>query len=192
MSMQLLADETDETVPGGETDEKAADGGRIPGEETDRKTPTEETDAPAEETPDVRMDDEATAAFLERRGWGCLTLADGGAAYSVPMSFGYDGEGTLYFQIQTDDDSRKLSYLDATTTATFLVPEVRPPDWTSVVVRGEVTRVPDGELDAAYAAVADNAWFPACPWTPDKDLDDMALYKLDAEETTGRTSLVGE
>lgn len=156
------------------------DGENAPGERTDDE-PTTET------TPDVRMDLDASSAFLEAQGWGCLTLADGGAAYSIPMSFGYDGETTLYFQVQTDGD--KMAYFDATTTATFLVAEVRPPDWTSVVVRGPVERMPEEEADAAYAALADNAWFPACPWTPDRDPAEVAFYRLDADEITGRTSI---
>lgn len=148
------------------------------------------SDESDETTPDVTMNAEASAAFLERLGWGCLTLADEGSAYSVPMSFGYDGDSTLYFQVQTDEESDKMAYLNATTTATFLVPEVQPPDWTSVIVRGPVGKVPDEEIEEAYAAFAENAWFPACPWTPDKDPAEVAFYKLEAEQLTGRTSLV--
>lgn len=143
-----------------------------------------------ETIPDVTMSDEASAAFLERLGWGCLTLANEGAAYSVPMSFGYDGDSTLYFQAQTDEESDKMAYLDATTTATFLVPEVQPPDWTSVIVRGPVKKVPDEEIEEAYTAFAENAWFPTCPWTHDKDPTEVAFYKLEADQLTGRTSLV--
>lgn len=144
----------------------------------------------ADGKPDVRMGDEAISTFLERQGWGSLTLADGGDAYSVPLSFGYDGDGTLYFQLQTDEDSQKMSYFDATTTATFLVTEVQPPNWTSVMVRGEVSQVDDEEVDVAYAAFAENAWFPTCPWTAEKDPADVTFYKLEADEMSGRTSLV--
>jgi nitroimidazol reductase NimA-like FMN-containing flavoprotein (pyridoxamine 5'-phosphate oxidase superfamily) len=143
-----------------------------------------------ETTPDVTMNAEASASFLERLGWGCLTLADEGVAYSVPMSFGYDGDSTLYFQAQTDEDSDKMAYLDATTTATFLASEVQPPDWTSVIVRGAIGKVPEEEVEEAYAAFAENAWFPACPWTPDKDPTEVAFYKLEAQEVTGRTSII--
>ncbi len=144
------------------------------------------------EPPDVQMAPKASAELLEGQGWGCLTLADGGEAYSVPLSFGYDGDSTLYFQVQTDDDSDKMAYMDATTTATFLVPEVQPPEWSSVVVRGGVERVPDEEVEAAYSAFADNAWFPTCPWTADKDPTEVEFYKMEAEELTGRTSVAGQ
>lgn len=157
-------------------------------EGTDDERVTETT----ADAPDVQMDPEASAAFLERQGWGYLTLADGGEAYSVPMSFGWDGGSTLYFQVQTDDDSEKMAYLDATTTATFVVAEVQPPEWSSVVVRGGVERVPDDEAEKAYSAFADNAWFPACPWTTDKDPTEIEFYKLEAEELTGRTSVAGQ
>lgn len=160
-------------------------------DEIENDVSSEESDDVSDETPpDITMNAEASAAFLERLGWGCLTLADEGSAYSVPMSFGYDGDSTLYFQVQTDDESDKMAYLDATTTATFLVPEVQPPDWTSVIVRGPVRKVPDEEIDEAYAAFAENAWFPTCPWTHDKDPTEVAFYKLEADQLTGRTSLV--
>ncbi|WP_276300073.1 pyridoxamine 5'-phosphate oxidase family protein [Halorussus lipolyticus] len=155
-------------------------------------TSDERMTEPTPETPDVRMESKASAEFLEGQGWGCLTLADGGEAYSVPLSFGYDGDSTLYFQVQTDDDSDKMAYLDATTTATFLVPEVQPPEWSSVIVRGAVEKVPDDEADEAYSAFADNAWFPACPWTNDKDPAEVEFYKLEADELTGRTSVAGQ
>lgn len=186
MSMQVFGEEGAEVSVEGTTGDDHSEG------VSDGPVGESPADVPVEETPDVQMSRGAAVSFLERRGWGCLTLADGGAAYSVPMSFGYDGEGTLYFQMQDGDDSEKMAYLDATTTATFLVPEVRPPDWTSVIVRGEVAPVPDCERDAAYAAFADNAWFPLCPWTAEKDPADVTFYKLDVQELTGRTSLAGE
>ena len=139
---------------------------------------------------DVRMSSDAASAFLERKGWGCLTLADGGCAYSLPMSFGYDGEETVYFHLQTDERGEKMAYLDATECATLLVPEVEPPDWTSVVVRGPTARAPGDELEEAYAAFAENAWFPASPWTEDRDPTELGFYKLEADEMTGRTSVV--
>ncbi|MFC7081401.1 pyridoxamine 5'-phosphate oxidase family protein [Halorussus caseinilyticus] len=146
--------------------------------------------ASVEEPTDLRMHPDAVAAFLEQQGWGCLTLADGGSAYSIPISFGYDGDGTVYFHVHTDDDGEKMRYLDATATATFLVADVQPPEWTSVMLRGAVTRVPDDETPEAYAAFADNAWFPMCPWVPEKDPSELAFYKLDADDVTGRTSML--
>jgi len=138
----------------------------------------------------VQMSCDAASSFLGRKGWGCLTLANEGCAYSVPMSFGYDGEETVYFHLQTDERSEKMAYLDATERATLLVPEVEPPDWTSVVVRGPIESVPDEEVDDAYAACAENAWFPACPWPDDRDPTELRFYKLAADEVTGRTSVV--
>lgn len=172
-----------ETVPG---DDAAS--------EPDEAIPAGDDAEPVDDelTPDVEMDPEETAAFLQERGWGCLTLARDDAAYSIPVSFGYDGESTLYFQLQTDEDSEKLAYLDATTTATFLVPRVRPPNWQSAVVRGRIRPVSDDEAGDALAAFADNAWFPTCPWTAEKDPADVALYELEIEEMSGRASKLRE
>lgn len=176
-------DVSPETVPGDRTSHESEDA--VPAEDGS------ETAADGL-TPDVEMDPEETAAFLEERGWGCLTLARDDAAYSIPVSFGYDGDSTLYFQLQTDEDGEKLAYLDATTTATFLVPRVRPPNWQSVVVRGRISPVSDDDVGEAYAAFTDNAWFPTCPWTDEKDPTDMGLYELDVEEMSGRASRLEE
>ncbi|WP_128477419.1 pyridoxamine 5'-phosphate oxidase family protein [Halorussus pelagicus] len=159
---------------------------------TDDVVETNDEGVSGGERSDVKMNSDAASAFLERKGWGCLTLAEGGNAYSLPMSFGYDGEGTAYFHLQTDERGEKMAYLDATESATLLVPEVRPPDWTSVMVRGPIERVPEAEVEDAYAAFAGNAWFPASPWTDDRDPTELGFYKLEAETVTGRTSLVSE
>lgn len=142
------------------------------------------------ETPDIEMDADEVTAFLRRRGWGCLTMARGSAAYSIPVSFGYDGDGTFYFQLRTDEGSEKLAYLDATTTATFLVPEVRPPDWTSVMARGPLEALANDEISEALAALGDNAWFPLAPWSDGQAPTDLSLYALEAEELTGRSTAV--
>lgn len=146
-------------------------------------------DALDAETPDIEMDPDEVTAFLRAQGWGCLTLARDSVAYSIPVSFGYDGDSTFYFQLRTDEGCEKSAYLDATASATFLVPEVRPPEWTSVVARGPVDRVPADGVDEALAAIGDNAWFPLAPWTDGRP-PDLPLYALEAEELTGRTSAV--
>ncbi|WP_115794820.1 MULTISPECIES: pyridoxamine 5'-phosphate oxidase family protein [Halorussus] len=155
---------------------------------TDESPAGADPEPSVENSGDVRMSADAVEEFLDRRGWGCLTLASDGDAYAIPMSFGYDGDGTLYFFVQADRDGRKMAYLDATRTATFLVPEIRPPSWTSAVVRGGIERVPDENVEAAYAAFAANAWFPACPWTGDRHPTAFEFYRLDADEMTGRSS----
>lgn len=51
--------------------------------------------------------------FLIEQGYGHVSLAADGEAYTVPMSFGYDGNNRifLYFIQFTDEDSHKLEML---------------------------------------------------------------------------------
>ncbi|USZ69317.1 pyridoxamine 5'-phosphate oxidase family protein [Halorussus salilacus] len=143
------------------------------------------------ETPDIEMDADEVNAFLRGQGWGCLTMARDSVAYSIPVSFGYDGDSTFYFQLQTDEGCEKLPYLDATTTATLVVPEVRPPEWTSVMVRGPLEVLTDDGITEALAVIGDNAWFPLAPWSDGQAPTHLSLYALEAEELTGRSSAVG-
>ncbi|MDL0142354.1 pyridoxamine 5'-phosphate oxidase family protein [Halobacterium salinarum] len=45
--------------------------------------------------------------LLFESGVGVLALTDGTEAYSIPESFGYDGE-TLYFQFVYTPESKKM------------------------------------------------------------------------------------
>lgn len=58
--------------------------------------------------------------LLREHGTGVLALANGREAYSIPESFGYDGE-TLHFQFVFDVDSKKMAFLETTETASFTI-----------------------------------------------------------------------
>jgi hypothetical protein len=122
--------------------------------------------------------------LLRERGSGVLSLTDGTETYAVPMSFGYDG-GTLYFQFVHDENSRKMSFVEATDVSTFTVYTEDPPR--SVTVRGSLERVVDDESQAA-AVFSENATVPSLTVSPGKSVDDLAFefYRLRPLEVTGR------
>lgn len=124
--------------------------------------------------------------FLTTRGQGVLSLSDGGDAYSVPMSFGYDGTNLL-FQFAADDDSRKVAYLEATETASFVAYSFDSvAEWASVVVRGPVSPVPSEERESAYESLASNASFPTLDvFGAGLSDEDFELYQLEPTERTG-------
>ena len=134
-------------------------------------------------TADELSDDEVEA-LLRRANTGTLSLAEGGDTYAVPQSFGYDGE-TLYFQLAYDDDSRKMEYIETTTTATFTVYEERPAQ--SVIVQGPLEPVPEGEETLATNAIAENAVIPTLNVSLDTPLEALRFdfYRLVPESLSG-------
>jgi hypothetical protein len=135
----------------------------------------------------VRMDRAEIDDFLADRGVGLLALADGGRAYAVPISFGYDGDSRLYFfLLRFGEDSEKIDYADRTASATFAVYDVETPDrWRSVLARGPVETVPEERHDEMEAVMYDNAW--SARLFPYSDpITEIRRAELRIEDATGQ------
>jgi nitroimidazol reductase NimA-like FMN-containing flavoprotein (pyridoxamine 5'-phosphate oxidase superfamily) len=131
------------------------------------------------------MTDRAAAAMLRSHGHGTLSLADGGEAYAVPMSYGYDGDCYFVFR-QPREQSRKVAAIEATERAALLVTDVRSKhDWASVLAEGPVEEVPDAEWDSLLAALEGNAWFPSV-FSETDPMQRFRGYRLVPERVTGR------
>lgn len=135
----------------------------------------------------LHMDRDEVDAFLAERGYGVLSLADGDSAYGVPVSFGYDGDSTLYLSlIQFGDSSRKLDYADATETACLVTVDVTDRfRWRSAIISGSLHPLPDGEIEAMEAVMDDNAWFPSL-FPPEDPMTAVRRLELQIDEITGR------
>ena len=123
--------------------------------------------------------------LLRESGTGVLALTNGSEAYSIPESFGYDGEA-LHFQFVFDEDSKKMAFLETTGTASFTVYTSNPAK--SVIVSGPIERVPETEQTVAATAVAENAEIPTLntdPEIPPQELD-LAFYRLVPHDISGR------
>ena len=107
------------------------------------------------------MSDAEIDAFLAERGDGVLALADGGDAYAVPLSFGYE-DGRLYFAyFRFADEPTKEAYSGATGTACLAVYEAETPfRWRSVLAFGPLEAVGPDRWGEVGAAMGDNAWSP--------------------------------
>jgi hypothetical protein len=131
----------------------------------------------------VGMSEEDVEEHLEAAETGVLSLADGNRAYAVPVHCAY-GDGVLVFRLTDDDDSEKLSFLDATTEACFVVYDATNGDSWSVLVRGPVSAVDDPER---HDEAAINEQFgPARIFDESVDDTDVRLFELDVESVTGR------
>lgn len=107
------------------------------------------------------MDGEEMRAFLTEQGVGVLGLLDEEVPYLVPLSFGFDGESTLYFVfLLFGSESRKERLAGRTRRGRFLVYSATSVhEWRSVSLVGDLEVVPDDEWPALRAAM-ENAWYP--------------------------------
>ncbi len=104
------------------------------------------------------MSDEDIHNSLVNEGHGVLGLPTKDAPYLLPMSFGFNGQSTLYFSYFVGEESRKEDLAEQADVASFLV---YSPDsvfyWKSVLLIGTLSKVPESEWDAHQDAL-DNAW----------------------------------
>jgi hypothetical protein len=134
------------------------------------------------------LSDAAVDRLLTERGVGVLSLASDDEPYGLPISFGYDGEDSLYFLFAGhSEEGRKVRFAEQATEASFLVYHVAADDeWASAVVRGPMERIDPDEWDAARAAMADNAYRPDL--LTDVDVrSDPRVWSLRVAERSGRS-----
>jgi len=130
------------------------------------------------------MDDESIRSFLANQGMGVLGLPTDDVPYLLPMSYGFDGESTLYFTFVGGEGSRKQSLIERADRAGFLAYAAQTPfNWESVMVTGTVEKVPYGEWDR-FAAATESAWRPDVFETA-MESEAVTVYRLHGEEWTG-------
>jgi nitroimidazol reductase NimA-like FMN-containing flavoprotein (pyridoxamine 5'-phosphate oxidase superfamily) len=126
--------------------------------------------------------------LLTSHGYGTLSLARDGDAYSLPISFGYAGASRLYFLFLLDSaTNRKVTFAEATDSASLLIASVRGRfDWESVRAAGPIRRVDpdDPEWDDLVDAIDDNALFDSS-YLRAGSLEDVQGWAMDVETLTG-------
>ena len=108
------------------------------------------------------MDDADVDAVLESNGWGVLALADDDEPYSIPISFGYDGEAVYFSFLRTGESSRKSAFIADGGVARLLVTVVRARfDWQSVAVTGPVASIDShgDDWETLVDLLERNPWF---------------------------------
>jgi len=125
--------------------------------------------------------------LLRTQGYGILSLCDDGTPYSIPISFGYDGESIYLPMLSEGPRSTKLELLTEGTVARLLVTAISGRfNWRSISITGPVQPVaPDGsEWEQFIETVDDNAWFMRGFERADS-LDSFQGWRLDPESVTG-------
>lgn len=109
-----------------------------------------------------QMVEEDIEGLLDSVGWGILALANDDVPYSLPISFGYDGEAIYFAFIRSSPTDTKFEYIEDGKPARLLVTDVDSRlDWQSVSVAGTVTSVKrdSPEWLKLLDSLDDNAWF---------------------------------
>lgn len=134
----------------------------------------------------IAMSSDEISDFLGESGHGVLSLAREDDAYSVPISFGYDGERLFLSLIQFGDDSEKLEYIESDGQASLTVYDVETRfDWWSITVRGSLHEVSDDERAYVEETMDENAWHPSL-FPPTDAMTGVTWMELDIAEMTGR------
>jgi hypothetical protein len=110
----------------------------------------------------VPMSSEDIDDLLVSQGYGILSLCREGAPYSIPISFGYDGEDVYFGLLEDSPEPTKFEFIDDGATVRLLVTDIHGRfDWRSVAVTGPAEKLAsDGdEWEHFIDTLDDNAWF---------------------------------
>lgn len=112
-----------------------------------------------EESTAVSMNESQMKTVLTEEGVGILAFPTDELPYVIPISFGYDGNSTLYFLfLLFGTESRKEELANETERGRFLVYRAESMyDWQSVSLSGHIRAIDDDEWDALRSAMK-NAW----------------------------------
>jgi nitroimidazol reductase NimA-like FMN-containing flavoprotein (pyridoxamine 5'-phosphate oxidase superfamily) len=123
--------------------------------------------------------------YLRAGEHGVLGLADGNDAYTIPLSYHYDGDRFLLRVSDHDDDSEKGRFIESTETATFVCYEASTTESWSIHVRG-----PLREWEADVDEETLNEWFQPFRLF-DEAIENVGftLYELGMESVTGRETV---
>jgi hypothetical protein len=132
-----------------------------------------------------RMTDAEVDAFLREQGTGVLALADGGHAYAIPISFGYETGRAVVAYWQFGSESLKNEFTEATERACLTVYDVvSEREWRSVVARGPLRELSGEEWADLGGLIDDNALSPDFTGVRSRQLSIIG-YELRIDEATG-------
>jgi hypothetical protein len=125
--------------------------------------------------------------LLASRGYGILSLCREGEPYSIPISFGYDGEDIYFGLLEDSPKPTKFEFVEDGSTVRLLVTDIRDRfEWQSVAVTGPVEQVaPDGnEWGHFIDTLEENAWFMR-EFEQSEAIESIQGWKLEMDELRG-------
>ena len=125
--------------------------------------------------------------LLRSQGYGIVSLCDDGTPYSVPISFGYDGESVYLAFLSEGPQSTKADVIAEGALVRLLATDIRGRfDWQSVAVTGPVHSVDrdSAEFEQFIDVLDDNGWFMRGFERADS-LESIQGWRLDPDTVRG-------
>lgn len=139
------------------------------------------------------MDETELEERLHIADTGVLALARDGEAYAIPLAH-YYADDSLYFRLGVTDESEKAEFIETTERARYLLYETEPTDaprelesW-SIIVTGELRELSDETQETFDTTAINRRFSPIRIFGEDIDEVDIAMYELDIDTITGRTT----
>ena len=136
----------------------------------------------------VDLDREEIDTLLGDGGVGVIAFADEDEPYSIPVSYGYDGDAAgLYVRLGFAPESEKRRFVDEGRTASLVVTDETPAGWQSVVAKGPLSEVTEMAIDPEAAKSVHKVRIPFVTiYDREPSELEFELYRLEAETVTGR------
>ncbi|MEF8784575.1 MAG: pyridoxamine 5'-phosphate oxidase family protein [Haloarculaceae archaeon] len=135
----------------------------------------------------VPMSSDDTETLLASEGYGILSLARDDEPYSIPVSFGYDGESVYLGLLEFGSDPKKMEFIADGATARLLVTDISHRfDWRSIAITGTVRSIEKDteQWEHLLDTLEDNAWFmPA--FERSESIESIHGWELEIDELTG-------
>jgi len=135
----------------------------------------------------VQLTEQELNDFLGDGGTGTLSFSTEieEPPFSLPVSYGYDGDGHFYFRLSLPDESGKADRLG--NEVTFVTHAQTDRGWRSVVATGTLEDVSDMDYDSA---AVQGMWAVDIPQVDvfDRPREEIEFrqFRLDPEKLTGR------
>lgn len=135
----------------------------------------------------VPMSSDDIDNLLVSEGYGILSLSRDDEPYSIPVSFGYDGESIYLGLLELGPDPTKMEFVAEGATARLLVTDISNRfDWRSIAITGPIQPVDEGTEERKHLldTLADNAWFiPA--FERSDAVESIQGWELEIDKLTG-------
>jgi nitroimidazol reductase NimA-like FMN-containing flavoprotein (pyridoxamine 5'-phosphate oxidase superfamily) len=133
------------------------------------------------------MDDRDIDDLLVLTGWGIITMAADDEPYSIPISFGYDGEDVYFTFIRDSPTNTKFEFVSDGKTARLLVTKIGGRfDWQSIAVTGTLRSVDrdSDDWETLVDTLDDNAWFSSDFERADS-VDELQGWRIEIDQIRG-------
>ena len=134
------------------------------------------------------MDQVAIEEVLSTTAWGTLALAEDDVPYSIPMTFGFDGEDIYFGFIDDKPMNRKFEFLGEDKPARLLVTDIEAKfDWRSVAVTGSLQSLSRNSpnWDTLFDVLGENTWFES-GYDRVRVVEEIHGWRLIPDEIVGR------